>query len=79
MAVTSNGQRIDGCAISDVSANEGNAARDIAITGDLSLELRATRLGTGQGRIYTVEVGCLSGGTTSSGITEVLVPHDQRR
>jgi pimeloyl-ACP methyl ester carboxylesterase len=79
LTVTANDNPVTGCTISDVSTNEGDPPADIAITGDLTLELRASRLGTGQGRVYTIEVGCSSGSVTSSGTAEVVVPHDQSR
>ncbi|WP_376695404.1 alpha/beta fold hydrolase [Wenzhouxiangella sp. EGI_FJ10305] len=78
LTVTANGSPVNGCAVAEVSANEGNPASDIAITGDLTLELRASRLGTEKGRRYTIEVGCSSGNVTSAGTAEVVVPHDQR-
>lgn len=68
-----------GDTIIDVFANEGEPVEGVTVTGDMSLELRASRLGTGKGRVYTIEVGCSSDGVTSAGVAEVLVPHNQRR
>jgi len=42
------------------------------------LELRASRLGTGSGRQYTITGTCHGDlGTVASGSTTVTVPHDQ--
>jgi hypothetical protein len=51
---------------------------DWVITGSLSLDLRAERLSTGPGRIYTISVRCTdsSGNTATKNVT-VTVPHDQ--
>jgi len=41
------------------------------------VQLRAERLGTGSGRIYTITITCTNAaGSTSESVT-VLVPHDQ--
>lgn len=79
LTVSANATPVTGCIITDAFANEGDPAEDIEITADLSLKLRASRFGTGQGRVYTIEVGCSGGGVTSAGVAEVVVPHDQRR
>jgi pimeloyl-ACP methyl ester carboxylesterase len=65
------------CAISGVTANEPIDG-DFAITGPLTVDLRAERLGSGVGRVYTVAVECsdASGNVASAG-ADVLVPHDQ--
>ena len=65
------------CSIVGVSANEGTSA-DWAITGPLSVNLRADRDGSGGGRIYTITVKCTdASGNASTATTTVLVPHDQ--
>ena len=46
------------CQIISVSSNELITGSDWKITGDLTVTLRADRLGTGSGRIYTIELGC---------------------
>jgi hypothetical protein len=77
----------DNCAIAStrivsVHSNEpangvgdGNTSPDWLITGDLTLELRAERSGTGNGRVYTVtvEVTDTSGNKTQK-TTAVVVP-----
>jgi hypothetical protein len=69
------GNSEDLCAIVNVSSNEEPIDNDFEITAPLALNLRAKRLGSGSGRIYTIEVGCQGGSATES--TEVTVPHDQ--
>jgi hypothetical protein len=64
--------------IAGVTSNEpGNPSQpDWEITGPLSLNLRADRLGTGKGRIYTITIECQdAAGNVSSGSVEVTVPH----
>jgi hypothetical protein len=73
------------CKIIAVSSNEpvnstgdGNTTPDWEITGNLTVNLRAERSGTGSGRVYTVHVGCsdVAGNTSTQAVT-VTVPHDQ--
>jgi len=48
------------------------------ITGNLTLNLRAERSGNGNGRVYTLIVGCTdASGNSSTKTTGVTVPHDQ--
>ena len=61
------------CQIAAVASNEpidglgdGDTAPDWEITGALSLNLRAERSGTGNGRIYTITVRCTDGSGNSS-------------
>jgi alpha-tubulin suppressor-like RCC1 family protein len=68
--------------IINVSSNEreNQFQQDWEITGPLSLNLRADRLGTQRGRIYTIEVQCAdSSGNVSYATVEVAVPHDLKR
>jgi hypothetical protein len=52
---------------------------DWEITGPLSLNLRAERLETGPGRIYTITVQCTdAAGNNSTKNAKVTVPHDQK-
>jgi len=70
------------CAIAGVTTSDrtGGGPRndpDWRITGDLSVELRAERTGSGDGRRYTVVVECLDpAGNASYGRAFVDVPHD---
>ncbi len=73
------------CHIASVSSNEpinglgdGDTAPDWEITGNLRVNLRAERSGTGNGRVYTITVGCTDAlGNSSTGTATVTVPHDQ--
>jgi Galactose oxidase, central domain len=67
------------CHVSAITSNEGTSA-DRAITGPLSVTLRAARNGNGYGRIYTIAVTCTdASGNAASGTTVVSVPHDRGR
>jgi hypothetical protein len=73
------------CVISSVASNEpengtgdGDTANDIVVTGDLSVNLRAERSGTGTGRAYTVNGQCTdAAGNSAPWSTTVTVPHDK--
>lgn len=63
--------------IISVSCNE-SANGDWQITGALTLSLRATRLGSGNGRIYTITVQATdAAGNSDTRTVTVSVPHDQ--
>jgi hypothetical protein len=75
------------CKITSVSSNEpenglgdGDTAPDWQITGNLTLNLRAERSGTGNGRIYTITITCTDASDNKSlqNVT-VSVSKDQRR
>jgi hypothetical protein len=62
-----------------VTSNEpkNRLAPDWEITGPLSVNLRATRLGARHGRIYLITVQCEdSSGNISYGSVQVVVPHN---
>jgi C1A family cysteine protease/putative hemolysin len=73
------------CHITSVSSNEpenglgdGDTAPDWEITGDLSVNLRAERSGTGTGRLYTINVECTDqSGNSSTATVGVTVPHSK--
>jgi hypothetical protein len=46
-------------------------------TDDRSFQLRAKRLGGGDGRVYTVTYQATSAGGTATASATVVVPHDQ--
>jgi len=78
-ASTSGGCGSVSCKIIAVSSNEPvGQDGDWGITGDLTLNLRSERLGSGTGRIYTITVQCTdSSGNATTGTVTVTVPHDQ--
>ncbi len=75
------------CRITSVTSDEpvnghgkGKKTPDWNITDDLRVKLRAERLGTGGGRIYTITVTCTDAcGNSSTGNTTVTVPHDKKK
>ncbi len=65
--------------IISVATNEPDGNTQWQITGPLTLNLRADRLGTGTGRIYTITVEARdAAGNASTKTVTVTVPHDQR-
>jgi probable HAF family extracellular repeat protein len=69
------------CAIASVVSNEApsDSDADIQFTGAFTLSLRASRLGAGDGRTYTITVRCTDdSGNASTADVLVLVPHDNR-
>ena len=72
VAITSN-EPVDG-------TGDGDTAPDWEITGDLTVNLRAERSGSGDGRIYTITIQCTDANdncTTQDVI--VTVPHDKKK
>jgi probable HAF family extracellular repeat protein len=71
------------CKIISVARNEpagtdAVATGDAVITGSLTLNLRAERLGNGSGRIYTILIQCADGsGNSATKTVTVGVPHDR--
>jgi hypothetical protein len=65
------------CKIVSVISNEPISPEDAVITGNLTVELRATRSGDGSGRIYTITVQCTdAAGNVVTKTVTVTVPHD---
>lgn len=81
VATDANGADISGqCSIVSASSNEPNTDHDFVMTGPLSIDLRAERLGGGDGRRYTVAVECTdSGGLSATATALVSVPKSQSR
>ena len=66
------------CQISSVTCNEPISSSDYAIVDGHHLKLSADRLGSGNGRIYTITITCTDASGNSSGrAVAVTVPHDQ--
>jgi uncharacterized repeat protein (TIGR03803 family) len=66
------------CQISSVTSNEPISSSDYSVIDDHHLGLSSERLGTGNGRIYTVTATCTDGsGASASQSANVVVPHDQ--
>ena len=67
---------ITGVTIQD--AGTPSVANDVQITGPLTLKLRATRAGNGNGRTYAVTLQATDGaGNVKTAVVNVVVPHDQ--
>jgi hypothetical protein len=65
------------CQIVSVSSNEPGSGQ-WQIIGPLTVNLESDRLGTGNGRTYTITVTCRdAAGNASVKTTTVGVPHDQ--
>jgi hypothetical protein len=68
------------CKIVAIKSNEpvDDSQGDWVVTGNLTANLRADRLGSGNGRIYAVTVQCMDkAGNSTTKDTLVTVPHDQ--
>jgi Legume lectin domain len=82
VAVTDSGSGAAGFSLVSVTSNEGNAAAESSGwapgTPDTSGFLQASRLGSGQGRVYTLTYeGRDNAGNKATCATTVAVPHDQ--
>ncbi|MFB3826075.1 MAG: LamG domain-containing protein [Bryobacteraceae bacterium] len=81
----SNGCPAASCKIVSVRSSERDRDEeddrpDWVLTGDLTVNLRATRAGGDSGRVYTVTVRCVdASGAVSTNAVTVTVPHDQRK
>jgi hypothetical protein len=85
VAATDDSGEEPSCEITAVASDEpvtgpgDNTSPDWQVTGPLALDLRAERLGAGDGRTYTIDVTCFdAAGNESTANVEVLVPHDRR-
>jgi parallel beta-helix repeat protein len=73
------------CKIVSVTSNEpinglgdGNTQPDWEITGNLTVNLCAERVGTGSGRVYTIHVNCTdASGNVAIATVDVTVLHDK--
>ena len=69
------------CSIASILSSEpDDDGDDSVITGRFTTQLRAERLGTGAGRVYTILVECTDASDNSTtGTMIVTVPHDQSK
>jgi len=68
---------VPACVITGVTSNEP-ADADIVLVGALEVQLRAKRLGGGNGRTYRIDVACGSSpDAMATGFVEVVVPKNQ--
>ncbi|HME46174.1 MAG TPA: hypothetical protein VKF36_24035, partial [Syntrophorhabdales bacterium] len=66
------------CTISGVTSNEPISSSDYSIVDPHHVKLSADRLGSGNGRIYTISIACTdASGNPSTQTVAVSVPHDQ--
>jgi hypothetical protein len=64
--------------IYDITCDEPIGSTDAGITGLLTARLRADRLGSGDGRVYTLYIEAFdASGNRSTATVDVIVPHDQ--
>ena len=62
----------------DAGNGDGNTANDIVFVDDSTVQLRAERAATGDGRVYTLTYEVTdAAGATAQCSAQVLVPHDQ--
>jgi len=79
VGVSDNSDPAPVCQVTNVASNEPAVEADWQVTGLLTLDLRALRLGADRGRVYTITVTCTnSSELSSSAAVTVRVPHDQR-
>ena len=65
------------CRIAGVTSNEAITAADWSITGPLSVNLAASRQGSGSGRVYMIALRCTdASGNAATSSVNVTVPHD---
>lgn len=66
---------VAGSKIISVTSNESDGNTDWQITGDLTVNLRASRFGNGAGRVYTITVQCMDdSGNASTNTVSVTAP-----
>jgi probable HAF family extracellular repeat protein len=76
--VTDNADPAPRCRIVDVVSSEPTDDGAVKLTGDLTLDLRAARSGSADGRTYRVSVACAdASGNVARTTVAVQVPHDQ--
>jgi hypothetical protein len=67
----------DGCGNGDTSRDWTEPVID-QVAGTITLQLRAERSGSGDGRVYTIRITATDGsGNSSVGDVNIIVPRDQ--
>jgi hypothetical protein len=80
LQVTATGDPSPECRIGSTASNEPGTVPgedDWVVTGSLTLDLRAERAGSGNGRVYTINVTCTNTSGSASRTITVNVPHNQ--
>ncbi len=75
LQVTATGDPSPDCRIDSTASNEPGT-EDQWITGPLTVNLRAERIGSGNGRVYTISVTCTNTSGIASQTIRVGVPHN---
>jgi hypothetical protein len=80
LQVTATGDPSPECRIDSTTSNEPRTVPgedDWVVTGPLTMGLRAERDGSGNGRVYTINVTCTNTSGAASRTIGVSVPHNQ--
>jgi len=80
LQVTATGDPSPECRIDSTTSNEPGTVPgedDWVVTGSLTMDLRAERNGSGNGRVYTINVTCTNTSGAASRTISVSVPHNQ--
>ena len=79
LQVTATGDPSPECRIDSATSNEPGIVTgedDWVVTGSLTMDLRAERAGSGNGRVYTINVTCTNTSGSVSRRISVNVPHN---
>jgi hypothetical protein len=81
LSVTATGTPAPTCHVPSVTSNEGSVIPgeiESEVIGPLAVNLRAERLGVGDGRVYAINLACSNVAGDVMQAVIVTVPHDQR-
>jgi hypothetical protein len=76
LQVTATGDPSPDCRIDSTASNEPGTEDQWVVTGPLTVNLRAERTGSGNGRVYTIRVTCTNTSGIAAQTVRVGVPHD---
>jgi hypothetical protein len=76
LQVTATGDPSPDCRIDSTASNEPGSEEQTIITGPLTVNLRAERTASSNGRVYTISVTCTNTSGIASQIITVGVPHN---